>query len=347
MKAKTKMRTVIVLTIVSIFVLFLAVTFLLEKALFPAASFKERSHVEIDRSIDDLKVIKVSYPYPESHAFHAALNEVFIPKIKQQAGMRFQVELYPDNQLGSVDRQLLGLEHGTIEMAVIPGTQMEKYSSLTLFNIPYLFSEYAELSKFLDRRKNQNILENELASFGIKYLEWGFEGYRHIVKSYPSRTYFSDALVGVSSIETAAGNSFFEAEGLIPQTYDKEVLIGYLRDGSLPFAELSSSQFLNNNLNQSVQQIPYPRYLTVPNFLLINNDFWRNISSQEKLLIEEALEETAAYGTQMVFEGEEQFTRQLDETIEPFHPDEAYFQNVLSNLDLDQYDGEDNFFHEE
>lgn len=49
----------------------------------------------------------------------------------------------------------------------------------------------------------------------------------------------------------------------------------------------------------------------------------------------------------MVFEGEEQFTRQLDEKIEPFHPDEAYFQDVLSNLDLDQYDGEDNFFHKE
>jgi len=338
MKNSTKLKLIISLIAASLFVFLLLITSVFDQIMFPDYHFKKRTHAELDRSIDDLIVMKITHSYPESHALHTALSEVFIPEIKQKAGLQFQVELYPDGSLGDEERQLLGVEHGSVEMAVIPGTEMKRFAAFSVFSIPYIFRDFSHLDAFLKDESSESVLAEELAFSGIRYMGWGFEGYRHIMKTRPSASYFSPNLTGVSSGESVASQRFFSMHGLIPQTYSTEALLGYGRDGSLPFIELSSSQFVNYSIQQVIRSIPFPRYLTVPSFFIADAVFWDALSPENKSLITSALEKTLTYEKELVLAEEAKFSGQAGSLfygrseMPDFTPSAAYYREAVRNI---------------
>ena len=295
MKERSLLLTVATLIILFIIVLFASVSVIFENTLFHTSRYPEREYVELDRSIDDLTVVKISHPHPKSHPIHAALNEVLVPELKRLSGSAFQVELYPDSQLGGSESQLLGLINGALELVVLPAVDLVRYESMGVFCIPYLFSSYTEVSSFMNNKITRERIQEDLDCDRLLMLGWGFDGYRHIVRTgTPDSS--EEWTVGLPSMQDAPlRHEFFRVRGYTPTYLDSADLAGSLRRALIPFGEMSTTEYAQSAPGSSMMGVEFPRYLSVPVLFLTSRSFWDTLTAEERNLVQKAIDETIHY----------------------------------------------------
>jgi len=333
MKEKSVLLAVTVIIILFIIILFASVSVIFENALFQTSHYTPRVHVEIDRAIEELKVVKISHPHTKSHPIHAALNEVLVPELKRVSGSSFQVELYPDNQLGGSESQLLGLMNSALELVVLPAVQLSRYGSMGIFSVPYMFSSYSEVSSFLDSEGTRTRIEKDLERDGLILLGWGFDGYRHIVRTGdPSGS--EEWTVGLSSIqESPLRHEFFQSQGYTPTYLEAADLTGLLQKAQIPFGEISTTQYIEHEVGGAIQTIEYPRYLSVPILFLTHKSFWDTLTLQEQALVQKAVDETIHYSDKALLALESSFLETAG-TARPHVPaNEPYAAKVAEYME--------------
>ncbi|HHF1219488.1 TPA: TRAP transporter substrate-binding protein, partial [Haemophilus influenzae] len=60
-------------------------------------------------------IIKLGHYNSDIHPSHIALQEYFKKTIENETNHRYEIRLYPNNQLGGEDQIVNGLRNGTIE----------------------------------------------------------------------------------------------------------------------------------------------------------------------------------------------------------------------------------------
>ncbi|MBN2859728.1 MAG: TRAP transporter substrate-binding protein DctP [Sphaerochaetaceae bacterium] len=338
MKEKSVLLAVSLIILLFIILLFASVSLIFENTLFQTSHYTPRVHVELDRAIEDIKVVKISHPHPKSHPIHAALNEVLVPELKRVSGFAFQVELYPDNQLGGSESQLLGLMNTALELVVLPAVYLSRYDSMGIFSVPYMFSSYTEVSSFLDRERTRTRIEKDLERDGLMLLGWGFDGYRHIVRT-GDPALSEEWTVGLSSIqESPLRHEFFQSQGYTPTYLEAADLTGLLRKAQIPFGEISTTQFIEHEVGGAIQTIEYPRYLSVPILFLTHKSFWDTLSVQEQNLIQKAVNETLHYANEALLALESSFLTTMDSTWMPAPVNEQYDARVVEYIEQMGFD---------
>ncbi len=324
--------TFLILTVTLIF--FLSMVDLFENSLFHLSSFRNYTHIDLDRSIDGLQVIKISHPHSKSHPINTALNEVLIPELKQVEYANFQVELYPDSQLGPVKEQERGLEHGAIEISVIPASDLRAAASLKVFSIPYMFRDFSEVEEFMSDQNNSRIIREELAHSNLVLLGWGYEGYRHIVQ-----TRVANGSVQPNSIALTTGGSplsteFFQEKQLIPTFLSPEDLEWQLQNGTVGYGELSTLQFNERFLAQKIREVTYIRYLCIPSLYLANAEFWNSLAAEEKEAVQKAVSKTIVQANRSIGTTEHAFLEEMGKGFEETGVNGDYLSRVRNHADF-------------
>lgn len=338
MKEKSILLAVTLIILMVIILLFASVSVIFENTLFHTSHYTPRVHVELDRAIEDIKVVKISHPHPKSHPIHAALNEVLVPELKRVSGSAFQVELYPDNQLGGSESQLIGLMNTALELVVLPAVHLSQYDSMGIFSVPYMFSSYAEVSSFLDNERTRARIEKDLKRDDLMLLGWGFDGYRHIVRTGDPNI-SEEWTVGLSSIqESSLRHEFFQSQGYTPTYLEAADLTGLLRKAQIPFGEISTTQYVEHEVGGAVQTIEYPRYLSVPILFLTHRSFWDTLTVQEQTLVQNAVDETIHYANEALLALEASFLEAMDSTWTPSPVNEPYATEVVEYIEQMGFD---------
>jgi len=121
--------------------------------------------------------MKLSTSVPASHPYNVGAQK-FADLIKERTNGRIQITLYPDNQLGKGERELLeGLQQGTIDIYVGSTGPLGNFSpSMNILDIPFLFRDYAHVDKVLDGPIGKALLADlEKANLvGLAFWENGF-----------------------------------------------------------------------------------------------------------------------------------------------------------------------------
>ncbi len=308
MKEKNVILAVTAFIMVFIILLFTFLYLFFENSLYKPSDYRNLVHVDIDRTVEDLKVVKIAYPHPKSHPIHAALNEMLVPELKQVTESFFQVELYPDNQLGESYHQLEGLMNGAIELSVLPSVDLDSFDSMSVFTVPYLFHDFSEVDKFMSNQNNLLKITQELEESNLVLLGWSYDGYRHIVRTSSSFNP-SDKTVGISSaIDSPLRSLYFQSLNYVPKYIDGGNLIGLIRSSAIPYGEISTAQYSVSGISHAVRNIESYRYLSVPAFFIANKEFWEDLSTQEKVLVQKAVHETTLYANDAVLASEEIFS---------------------------------------
>ncbi|HHE8965648.1 TPA: TRAP transporter substrate-binding protein, partial [Haemophilus influenzae] len=124
-------------------------------------------------------IIKLGHYNSDIHPSHIALQEYFKKTIENETNHRYEIRLYPNNQLGGEDQIVNGLRNGTIE-AGITGLLLQNVDPIFgVWEWPYLFKDNQEAKKVLES-PIANKIGQKMEKYGIKLLAYGMNGFRVI-----------------------------------------------------------------------------------------------------------------------------------------------------------------------
>ncbi|MEC7816800.1 MAG: TRAP transporter substrate-binding protein [Pseudomonadota bacterium] len=120
---------------------------------------------------------------------YAIAARYFAEELEAAAPGEFNVQFFPNHQLGDDSAMLQAMQFGTMDAGVITGTQVGTLeSSFQLNDLPFLYANNAQAHKVLDGDVGQTLLAN-LDAKGIVGLGFPEAGFRHAINNKrPIRT---------------------------------------------------------------------------------------------------------------------------------------------------------------
>lgn len=114
-------------------------------------------------------IIKLGHYNSDIHPSHIALQEYFKKTIENETNHKYEIRLYPNNQLGGEDQIVNGLRNGTIE-AGITGLLLQNVDPIFgVWEWPYLFKDNQEAKKYWNLQ-SQIKLVKKWRSMELNYL---------------------------------------------------------------------------------------------------------------------------------------------------------------------------------
>ena len=117
-------------------------------------------------------IIKLGHYNADTHPSNIALVEYFKKTIEEKTNNKYEIRIYPNNQLGGEDQIVNGLRNGTIE-AGITGLLLQNVDPIFgVWEWPYLFKDNLEAKKVLESPVAKEV-GDKMEQYGIKLLAYG------------------------------------------------------------------------------------------------------------------------------------------------------------------------------
>jgi TRAP-type C4-dicarboxylate transport system substrate-binding protein len=133
----------------------------------------------ISSSVWAKTIIKLGHYNSDTHPSNIILKDYFKKIVEEKTNGKYEIRIYPNNQLGGEDQIVNGLRNGTIEMG-ITGLLLQNVDPIFgVWEWPYLFKDNLEAKKVLESPVATEI-GNKMENYGIKLLAYGMNGFRVI-----------------------------------------------------------------------------------------------------------------------------------------------------------------------
>jgi tripartite ATP-independent transporter DctP family solute receptor len=126
---------------------------------------------------------KLGHAVSDQHPYHSGA-EKFKEIVERETKGEIEIALFPNNQLGTGERDLLeGLQLGTVDLYVGSTGPMGGFEKrFMMFDFPFLFKDKAQAYSVLDGEIG-NYVMGLLDRIGITGLAWYENGFRHFTNS--------------------------------------------------------------------------------------------------------------------------------------------------------------------
>lgn len=232
-------------------------------------------------------IIKLGYYNSDIHPSHIALQEYFKKTIENETNHRYEIRLYPNNQLGGEDQIVNGLRNGTIE-AGITGLLLQNVDPIFgVWEWPYLFKDNQEAKKVLES-PIANKIGQKMEKYGIKLLAYGMNGFR-VISSNKKLEKFDD-FKGLRL--RVPLNSLFvdwaKAMNINPQSMPLSEVFTALEQKVIDGQENPYMLIKDSGLYEVQKYIIQSNHIFSPGLLQISLKTWNKIPKEDQIIFEKA-----------------------------------------------------------
>lgn len=234
------------------------------------------------------RIIRISHAQSETHPEHLGLLK-FKEYIEENLGDKYEVEIYPNELLGSAQKAIELTQTGAIDFVVAGTANLETFADVyEIFSMPYLFtSEEAYHATMEDTDYMEQVYESTDEA-GFRVLAWYNAGTRSFYSSKP--IYTPDDLKGLkirvqqSSASIKMANAFGAAAS--PMSFGEvyTAIQQHVIDG----AENNELALTNNKHGEVAKYYSYNRHQMIPDMLIGNLKFLNGLSEEELAIFQEA-----------------------------------------------------------
>lgn len=232
-------------------------------------------------------IIKLGHYNSDMHPSHIALQEYFKKTIEDETNHRYEIRLYPNNQLGGEDQIVNGLRNGTIE-AGITGLLLQNVDPIFgVWEWPYLFKDNQEAKKVLESPIADEIGQ-KMEKYGIKLLAYGMNGFR-VISSNKKLEKFDD-FKGLRL--RVPLNSLFvdwaKAMNINPQSMPLSEVFTALEQKVIDGQENPYMLIKDSGLYEVQKYILQSNHIFSPGLLQISLKTWNKIPKEDQAIFEKA-----------------------------------------------------------
>ena len=260
----------------------------------------------------DKVVIKMAGMKPDAEPETLGMRK-FGEILTKLSNGKFEVQVFPNSQLGKEDAYIASTRRGTIQMCAT-GTQTSAlHPAMAMLETPMLFDSLAHARRAMEGKTFDLINEGFTEKSGLRTLNAFPLGFRHFYSKKPLKS--MDDLKGLRMrvpniplyINFAkecgiSGQPMPFAE--VPSALDQGVIDG----GDSPFADIVALK-----MYEITPQITMSGHILVIHSLYINDKFYQELSAEEKKWVDQAAKESADYVWDLMAKVEEDAQKKITE----------------------------------
>ncbi len=279
------------------------------------------------------KVIKLAHALDTSHPVHEAM-EFMAKKISEKSNGQIEVEIYPNQQLGTEGQCLELVQVGVIEITKVSAAVMEGIvPEFTIFSLPYLFKDKEHYFNSLDGDVGEELLLSgeEYWLRGLCYYDAGSRNFYSTKKMIRKPSDLKGMKIRVMQSNTAI--EMIENLGGSATPISWGELYTALQSGVVDAAENNPPSFYLSHHYEVCKYFSLDEHTSIPDILVISTRFWNELSDKEKIWIKEAAIESSQYQRELWAESETNAMKELEKAgVEFFHPDKELFMKKVEPM---------------
>lgn len=283
--------------------------------------------------IGKVTTIKLAHGLNVDHSVHKAM--VFMgERLKEKSDGKMNVEIYPNQQLGT-ERQLLELlQIGSVGMTKVSVGVMENFApNMKVFGLPFIFRDKEHSYSVMDGEIGKELLVQgeEYWLRGLTYYDAGSRSF--YTKDRPIHTPEDLSGLKIRVMESATAMAMVRSLGGSPTPISWGELYTALQQGVVDGAENNPPSFYLSGHYEVCKYYTLNEHTTLPDVLLIGTHEWNRLSAQEQEWLQAAVDESAVYQRKLWAESEQEALEAVKEAgVEIIIPDKTTFKKEVGEL---------------
>lgn len=259
----------------------------------------------------EVMTVKLGHNLKEDSSDGKAMVE-FKKKLEELSNGKIMVEVYPNQQLGSMREIAEQTQFGSIQMALQGASVISAFApSMKVLDMPFLFPNDPAMWSALQGEPGKELLAT-LDTSGFKGLSFFHHGFRQFTsKDFPIES--PEDLQGVKfrSMPSDLLIDTYKAWGANPTPIDFAELYNALQQGVVaaqdnPLETIDEKKLYEVQKNLTISNHSYLAYM-----LVANKAWYDALSDDLKKAVDEAAVHAANYGHDLTLKQEEEFIKKL------------------------------------
>ncbi|MCB2185321.1 MAG: TRAP transporter substrate-binding protein [Deltaproteobacteria bacterium] len=220
---------------------------------------------------------------------YAIAARQFAQALEEEAPGQFEVQYFPNRQLGDEKEMLEGLSFGTLSMAVLTNAPIASVEPAFQINdMPFLYADEAQAHKVLDGPAGQELL-GKLASKGVKGLGFAEGGFRQMINNVRPIVKPAD-VAGIKwrVMQNPVYIGMFRALGgnAVPMAWGETFTA--VQQGTVDGLEIPIAVIQNNGFYEVTKYLSLTNHTYSALGVLMSEKVWSKLSDAQKAAVEKA-----------------------------------------------------------
>lgn len=240
------------------------------------------------------KVLKVAFNQNASHPQAVAITELS-EKLKEATDGAYELELFPDEQLGSQAETLELVQSGAVDMAIVAGPLMEAFNpDFSVLNLPYIYdSPEHQMSVLNDEQITGELYDSLTESEKISVVGAYHGGVRNVYTTKgPVKKPADLAGQKIRVISSDTNVSMIGLMGGVGTPMPQGDVYTAIQSGVLNGAENNELIYADLGHSEIAQHYSYTKHLMIPDYLVANPTVLAAFSDAEREELESLFTES-------------------------------------------------------
>lgn len=285
--------------------------------------------------------LKLGHSVSDQHPYHLGAQR-FKEIVEKETNGAIEIALFPNNQLGTGERDLLeGLQLGTVDFYVGSTGPMGGFEKkFMLFDFPFLFKSKEQAYSVLDGEIGQYVM-GLLDKIGIKGLAWYENGFRHFTNSKrPVNTPEDVKGLKLRTMENKIHMALWRAMGADPTPMAWGEVFTALQQGTVDGQENPIPIIYVQKINEVQKHLAITGHVFSPAMIAVAKAKFDALPKEHQDIIMKAAKESALYQREQITKMEnEQVQKLKDLGMLVTTPDVAAFRKATKSV-YDEFRGE-------
>ena len=283
------------------------------------------------------RIVRIAIAQSETHPEYLGLV-AFKEYVEERLGDKYEVQIFPNELLGSIQKTIELTQTGAIDFAVAGTANLETFADVyEVFSMPYLFDSIESYKAVMqDTDYMENIYESTDSS-GFRVLTWYHAGTRNFYGKKAINTPADLSGMKIRVQQSPASVAMMQAFGAAASPMSFGEVYTAIQQGVIDGAENNELALTNNKHGEVAKYYTYNMHQIIPDMLVANLKFIQGLDEDElKVFKEAALKSTEVELVEWDKCVEEaKNIAQNEMGVEFIYPDITPFKEKVKNMQQD------------
>ena len=237
---------------------------------------------------DGKRIVRISHGQAETHPQHLGL-QAFEEHIEAQLGDKYDVQIFPNELLGSSVKAIELVQTGAIDFAVASTGNIETFDSVyQIFSMPYLFDNLDHYYGVMENKALITGIYKSTAEAGFEAVTWYDAGTRNFYATTPINT--PEDLEGkkIRVQQSPTNVRMMELFGAAAAPMSFGEVYTAIQQKVIDGAENNELALTSNKHGEVAKYYTYNQHQMVPDLLIGNLRLLEGLSPEERQVFDEA-----------------------------------------------------------
>ncbi|CDF78697.1 TRAP-type C4-dicarboxylate transport system, per iplasmic component [Formosa agariphila KMM 3901] len=287
--------------------------------------------------ISDTRVIKLAHGLDIKHSVHLAMLKMG-EDLKEISGGKMELEIYPNQQLGTERECLELIQIGSLDMTKVSSGVMENFSpEMKVFGLPFLFRDRDHIFNVLDGPIGKQLLDGGTQYWlkGLGYYDAGSRSF--YTKDNPIESPEDLAGLKIRVMESVTAIEMVKSLGGSPTPISWGELYTSLQQGVVDGAENNPPSFYLSRHYEVCKYYALDEHTSLPDVIVVGTHLWDRLSEEEREWMQAAVNRSVVYQRKLWAEAEAEALEEVQKAgVKIIRPDKTLFSDQVQEV-YDQY----------